>query len=45
MADLVIAATAERYGATVLHYDEDYQQIAALTGQSHRWIVPAGTAD
>jgi len=45
MADLVIAATAERHGATVLHYDEDYQQIAAITGQSHEWIVPAGTAD
>ncbi|GAA5016322.1 PIN domain nuclease [Kitasatospora paranensis] len=45
MADLVIAATAERYGATVLHYDGDFDMIAAVTGQSVRWVVPAGSAD
>ena len=32
--DLLIAATAERYGLTVLHYDGDYDQIAAITGQA-----------
>lgn len=45
MADLLIAATAERHGATVLHYDGDYDMIAAITGQLTRWVVPAGTAD
>ncbi|MEC4017223.1 PIN domain nuclease [Streptomyces sp. H27-D2] len=45
MADLLIAATAERHEATVLHYDEDYEQIAAITGQPHEWVVPSGTAD
>lgn len=45
MADLLIAATAERHSATVLHYDEDYEQIAAITRQPHRWVVPSGTAD
>ncbi|MFK0190190.1 PIN domain nuclease [Kitasatospora sp. NPDC090308] len=45
MADLLIAATAERHGVTVLHYDGDYDMIAALTGQPTRWVVPAGTAD
>ncbi|QKW21124.1 PIN domain nuclease [Kitasatospora sp. NA04385] len=45
MADMLIAATAERHGATVLHYDGDYDMIAAITGQSTRWVVPAGTAD
>ncbi|WP_329490609.1 PIN domain nuclease [Kitasatospora sp. NBC_01246] len=45
VADLVIAATAERHGATVLHYDGDYDMIAAVTGQSTRWVVPPGTAD
>lgn len=45
VADLVIAATAERGGATVLHYDADYDMIAEITGQSTRWVVPRGTAD
>jgi hypothetical protein len=43
--DLLIAATAERYALTVLHYDGDYDRIAALTGQATEWVVPAGTAD
>ncbi|WP_433712451.1 PIN domain nuclease [Nocardia sp. CA-084685] len=33
--DLIIAATAEIHGATVLHVDSDYQTIAAITGQPH----------
>ncbi|GAA1262721.1 type II toxin-antitoxin system toxin ribonuclease C21 [Kitasatospora nipponensis] len=45
MADLVIAAVAERHGVTVLHDDGDYDMIAEVTGQSTRWVVPAGTAD
>ncbi|MFF7991224.1 PIN domain nuclease [Kitasatospora xanthocidica] len=45
VADLVIAATAERHGATVLHYDGDYDMIAAVTGQPTEWVVPPGTAD
>jgi predicted nucleic acid-binding protein len=43
--DLLIAATAERHGLIVLHYDGDYQRIAALTGQPVQWIVPAVAAD
>jgi predicted nucleic acid-binding protein len=43
--DLLVAATAERYGLTVLHYDGDYERVAAVTGQSVEWIVPRGTAD
>ncbi|MFI0728178.1 PIN domain nuclease [Streptomyces sp. NPDC021225] len=42
---LVIAATAERHGVIVLHYDGDYDMIAAVTGQPTRWVVPSGTAD
>jgi predicted nucleic acid-binding protein len=42
---LVIAATAERHGATVLHYDGDYDLIAEVTGQPMRWVVPRGAAD
>ncbi|MGW0583149.1 PIN domain-containing protein [Streptomyces sp. NPDC002920] len=45
VSDLVIAATAERHGATVLHYDGDYDMIASVTGQPTHWVVPAGTAD
>jgi predicted nucleic acid-binding protein len=45
LPDLVIAATAERHGVPVLHYDHDYDLIASITGQPVRWIVPRGTAD
>jgi hypothetical protein len=41
--DLLIAATAEHYGATVLHYDADFDHIAAVTGQAMRWVVPQGS--
>lgn len=41
--DLLIAASAEAAGATVWHYDEDYDRIAELTGQSMEWIAPRGS--
>ncbi len=41
--DLLIAAAAEAAGATVLHYDEDYDRIAAITGQPTSWIAPRGS--
>lgn len=44
LPDLMIAATAEVHGATVLHYDHDYDLIAAVTGQPTQWIVPRGSA-
>jgi hypothetical protein len=28
---------------TVLHYDSDYDVIAAVTGQPMQWVVPRGT--
>jgi hypothetical protein len=43
IADLVIAAAAEAAGATVLHYDADFDRIAKLTGQPVRWIAPRGS--
>jgi predicted nucleic acid-binding protein len=43
--DLLIAAAAEARGLTVLHYDSDFDQIAAATGQSCEWVVPAGLVD
>jgi predicted nucleic acid-binding protein len=42
LVDLLIAATAEQYTATVLHYNSDFERIADLTGQPHEWIVPRG---
>ncbi|MDX6314360.1 MAG: putative rane protein [Streptomyces sp.] len=45
LASLRIAATAERHGATVLHYDGDFDMIAAITDQPTQWVVPPGTAD
>ena len=41
--DLVIAATAEAHGATVLHYDADYDRIAKVTGQPTEWIAERGS--
>lgn len=41
--DLVVAATARATRLTVLHYDNDFDTIAAFTEQPTRWVVPAGT--
>ncbi len=43
--DLLIAAAAESRGLTVLHYDADFDRIAAVTGQPCEWVVPAGSVD
>lgn len=43
--DLLIAAAAESHSLTVLHYDADFDRIAAVTGQSCEWVVPAGSVD
>jgi predicted nucleic acid-binding protein len=43
IADLVIAASGELAGATVWHYDEDFDRIAAITGQRCQWIAPRGS--
>ena len=44
LVDLVIAAAAERHELPIVHYDEDYDRIARITGQPTRWIVPRGSA-
>jgi predicted nucleic acid-binding protein len=43
LSDLVLAAVAERHGATLLHYDADFDLIAAVTGQPAEWVVPRGS--
>jgi predicted nucleic acid-binding protein len=45
LPDLLVAAAAEAEGLTVLHYDTDFDLIAAVTGQSCEWVVAAGSVD
>jgi predicted nucleic acid-binding protein len=41
--DLLVAATAELQGLTVLHYDNDFDTIASVTGQPTQWLAPPGS--
>jgi predicted nucleic acid-binding protein len=41
--DLLTAAVAEYHGAVVLHYDADFEHIAAATGQPQMWIAARGS--
>jgi predicted nucleic acid-binding protein len=43
--DLLIAAAAEQARLTLLHYDNDFDLIATVTGQTCQWVVPAGSID
>ena len=41
--DLINAAAAEAAAMSVLHYDADFDTIAAVTGQATEWVVPRGS--
>ena len=41
--DLLTAAVAARHGLTIVHYDEDFDLIASVTGQPVRWAAPQGS--
>lgn len=43
LPDLMIAATAERHRLTVLHYDADFDRIAAVADVGAEWIVERGS--
>lgn len=43
IVDLLTAAVAEFHGAVLLHYDADFEHIAAVTGQSQVWVAPQGS--
>jgi predicted nucleic acid-binding protein len=43
LPDLLIAAVAERAGLIVLHYDADFEIVAAVTKQSMEWVAPQGS--
>ncbi|WP_329614926.1 PIN domain nuclease [Streptomyces brevispora] len=38
--DLIVAATADLQGLTLLHRDHDFECIAAVTGQAMQWYGP-----
>lgn len=40
--ELLIAATAEAYGAVVLHYDLHFERIAEHAPFRHQWILERG---
>jgi predicted nucleic acid-binding protein len=41
-ADLLLAAAAEKADVPLVHYDRDYERIAAVSGLRHQWLVPDG---
>ena len=41
--DLIISAAALLSELVVLHYDADFERIAAAGGARHEWVVPKGT--
>lgn len=41
--DLLLAAVAERANLTLMHYDQDFDHIALVTGQPTRWVVDRGS--
>ncbi|MCY1141781.1 PIN domain nuclease [Actinoplanes sp. Pm04-4] len=43
--DLLTAATAQRHGLGLLHYDADFEQVAAVTGQPTQWVAKPGSID
>lgn len=43
LPDLLIAAVVERADPVVLHYDEDFDRIARVTGQVGEWVMPRGS--
>jgi predicted nucleic acid-binding protein len=41
--DLLIAACAEAGGVALVHYDRDYERIAAVSSLEQRWLVADGS--
>ena len=41
--DLLISAAARAAGLVVLHYDADFERIAAVGGAPQEWVVPQGS--
>lgn len=43
LPDVMIVATALVHGASILHYDRDFERIAETIELAQEWIVPRGT--
>lgn len=43
LPDLIISAAAKHANLVVLHYDRDFERIAAAGGADHEWIAPPGS--
>ncbi|MFI5908777.1 PIN domain nuclease [Dactylosporangium sp. NPDC051541] len=41
--DLLLAATADLNGLTLVHYDHDFDEVVKTTGQSTVWLAPPGS--
>jgi predicted nucleic acid-binding protein len=41
--DLIVSAAALIANLVVLHYDADFERIAAVGGAAHEWVVPQGS--
>ncbi|MGB2570283.1 PIN domain-containing protein [Micromonospora citrea] len=41
--DVLVAAAAAEYSATVLHYDRDFDLLAEVGGPRSEWVAPPGT--
>lgn len=41
-ADLLFAAAAVEADVTLVHYDRDYERIAAVSGLRHQWLAADG---
>lgn len=41
--DLIISAAALLADLVVLHYDSDFERLAAVGGAPHEWVVPQGS--
>ena len=44
-ADLLLAAAAELNSLTLVHYDQDFDQVIRASGQAAVWLAPAGSID
>lgn len=43
IADLLIAACAERYRLPIVHYDHDFETIISVMGQPTHWVAAPGS--
>lgn len=42
LEDLLLAGAAEEAGVTLVHYDRDYERIAAVSELRQEWLAPDG---